>query len=138
MYTIFTLAAVGGNQVPVYSDLLVSGTYAPGYAPPVGGATPVTSPASSPLASPASSLLASPSGGSAPHITITAFPAKGALTPITGTVTGLGNPASYIAILYVRDGAGVNFWCVCMRMHAAAVALADARNFACERERTIV
>ena len=43
-------------------------------------------------------------------ITITAFPAAGALTPISGVVSGLVTPAAFEAVLYVRSGDGVNWW----------------------------
>ena len=41
-------------------------------------------------------------------IRITQFPAAGAVTPISGTVTGLTNPGAFKVILYLQ--AGGNWW----------------------------
>ena len=51
----------------------------------------------------------SPHSTLAGTITITAFPAAGALTPISGVVTGLVAPTAYVAVLYVRDAFGANW-----------------------------
>ena len=50
-------------------------------------------------------------------MTMTAFPAVGALTPFSGVVSGLVNPAAYVAVLYLRDAGGVNWVSVCLDVY---------------------
>ena len=69
------------------------------YGLPGGGGSPPVTPNNFPAPSPGAAV-----------ITITAFPAAGALTPISGTVSGLTNPAAFEAVLYVRSGDGVHWW----------------------------
>jgi hypothetical protein len=52
-----------------------------------------------------------PSGGSAPspavaQMKLTAFPAAGQLTAVSGTVSGLANPSSYQAVLLLAEPEG--------------------------------
>ena len=105
----FVFAAAPGGPFtapPSYAGIEVAAVvYPPGYTG--SGGSPAASPGASPAALPAASPPASPG---AVAITITAFPAAGALTPISGTVSGLTNPAAFEAVLYVRSGDGVHWW----------------------------
>ena len=103
-------AAAGGplTAPPTYAGVEVAAAqYPPGFTGGSPAATPPASPVSSPPPSPASSPAPSPGAAA---ITITAFPAAGALTPISGVVSGLANPAAFEAVLYVRSGDGVHWW----------------------------
>ena len=92
------LPAAEGGALPTYASVVAAAAqYPPGYVVPAttgggsGGATPP------------------PPGGAT--LTITGFPAVGAFSSITGTVSGLGTATGgYVAVLYIRDGGGVNFW----------------------------
>src|SRR5262249_35571696 len=77
--------------MPSYSNAVAQGSYARGYAP---GAAASSSPAAQ--------------GGSA-SLTMTQFPAKGALTAIAGAVSGLTNPAGYEVAIYLEAGPG-SWW----------------------------
>ena len=88
-------AALGGPLPNYGAATAASVILPPGFAP-----TPI--PSGRPAAS------ASPVAGT-PTLTLTAFPAVGALTAISGIVSGLLSPTSFIAVLYVRDAGAVNW-----------------------------
>ena len=103
-------AAAGGPLAapPAYAGVEVAvAQYPPGFTGGSPAASPPVSPVSSPPGTPVKSPAPSPG---AAVITITAFPAAGALTPISGVVTGLVTPPAFNAVLYVRSGDGVHWW----------------------------
>ncbi len=107
------LIAVEGGALPDYgASQAVRGIYPAGT---TVGPAPSPSATSTPAAAGASPIAtpsATPSGAvnnGGPAIAITAFPAQGGLSAISGTVTGLANPAGYWAILYVQAANG-NWW----------------------------
>jgi hypothetical protein len=76
-----------------------------------GGTAPAASPAAPSPAAPAASVAASPAapaaptgGGTGVGLTMTAFPAAGTMTRISGRVTGLTDPTQYKVVLYLQGG----------------------------------
>ena len=99
---LYFTAAAGGPlaAVPAFTGIEVAAAqYPPGFTGGSPPATPPASPASSPAPPPGAVTIA-----------ITAFPAVGALTPISGVVSGLADPTAFEAVLYVRSGDGVHWW----------------------------